>query len=321
MRAILAAVAVSLFGLLSAAHADEYPSRSIRLIVPFAAGGGADVVARIVAKKASETLGQTIVVENKGGAAGAIGTEQVAKASPDGYTLLLGQSGPISINPGVYEKLPYDPIKDFQPITLTTVYPYVLVVNAKSPVKTLQDLVAEAKKNPGKLNYGSAGVGGANQLVTELLSERAGIKMTNVSYRGTAPAVQDLIAGRVDMVFSDPVSALGQLQSGTLRALAVSSKTRSDIAPQVPTVAESGYAGFDAVGWHGILAPAHTPPAIVNKLHDAIVNALNDPDTRALLTKQATSPVGNTPSEFAAFIKKDLKQWSDIAKREHIVVK
>lgn len=321
MRAILAAVAVSLFGLLSAAHADEYPSRSIRLIVPFAAGGGADVVARIVAKKASETLGQTIVVENKGGAAGAIGTEQVAKASPDGYTLLLGQSGPISINPGVYEKLPYDPIKDFQPITLTTVYPYVLVVNAKSPVKTLQDLVAEAKKNPGKLNYGSAGVGGANQLVTELLSERAGIKMTNVSYRGTAPAVQDLIAGRVDMVFSDPVSALGQLQSGTLRALAVSSKTRSDIAPQVPTVAESGYAGFDAVGWHGILAPAHTPPAIVNKLHDAIVNALHDPDTRALLTKQATSPVGNTPSEFAAFIKKDLKQWSDIAKREHIVVK
>jgi len=289
--------------------------------VPFAAGGGADVVARIVAKKASETLGQTIVVENKGGAAGAIGTEQVAKASPDGYTLLLGQSGPISINPAVYEKLPYDPIKDFQPITLTTVYPYILVVNAKSPVKTLQDLVAEAKKNPGKLNYGSAGVGGANQLVTELLSERAGIKMTNVSYRGTAPAVQDLIAGRVDMVFSDPVSALGQLQSGTLRALAVSSKTRSDIAPQVPTVAESGYAGFDAVGWHGILAPAHTPPAIVNKLHDAIVNALHDPDTRALLTKQATSPVGNTPSEFAAFIKKDLKQWSDIAKREHIVVK
>jgi len=318
---ILTAVAISLLGLLSVANADEYPSRPIRLIVPFAAGGGADVVARIVSKKASEILGQAIVVENKGGAAGAIGTEQVAKASPDGYTLLLGQSGPISINPAVYEKLPYDAIKDFQPITLTTVYPYILVVNAKSPAKTLQDLVAEAKKNPGKLNYGSAGVGGANQLVTELLSERAGIKMTNVSYRGTAPAVQDLIAGRVDLVFSDPVSALGQLQSGNLRALAVSSKTRSDIAPQVPTVAESGYAGFDAVGWHGILAPAHTPPAIVNKLHDAIVQALHDPDTRALLTKQATSPVGNTPAEFAAFIQKGLGQWSDIAKREHIVVK
>jgi tripartite-type tricarboxylate transporter receptor subunit TctC len=313
------AAAASIFT--SFAGADDYPSHPIRLIVPFSAGGGADVVARIIAEQVGTTIGQPIIVENKAGAAAIIGTESVAKATPDGYTLLLGQSGPISINPAVYESLQYDPVKDFAPITLTTAYPYILVVNAKEPQKSLKELVATIKQSPNALNYGSAGIGGANHLVTEMFSEAAGLKMTHIPYRGTAPAVADLLAGRLTLVFSDPVSALAHIQSGALRALAVSSKERSAIAPDVPTVAESGYPGFDAIGWHGILAPASTSPAVIRKLHDEIVKALHDPHTKSLLTNQATQVVGDTPAEFAGFIQDDIAKWSAIAKHANISVK
>jgi tripartite-type tricarboxylate transporter receptor subunit TctC len=305
----------------SGAHADDYPSHPIKLVVPYAPGGGADAVARIVAKRVSETIGQPIVIENRGGAGSIIGTEDVHKAEPDGYTLLLGQSGPISINPAVYKELPYDPEKDFAPITMTTAYPYVLVVNAKLPVKTLQEFVAMVKAKPGEFNYGTTGVGAANHLVTELFSSRAGLKMIHVPYRGTALAVADLLAGQVTMVFADPVSALPHMQAGTLRALAVSSKERSSVAPDVPTIAESGYPGFDAIAWHGILAPAKTPPPIVAKLHDQIVAALNDPATKTLLEAQAMATVGDTPQDFAAFIKKDIAVWKDVAARANVSVK
>jgi tripartite-type tricarboxylate transporter receptor subunit TctC len=302
----------------SPAHADDYPSRPIRLIVPYAAGGGADSVGRIVAKRVGESIGQPIVIENRGGAGSIIGTELVKNADPDGYTLLLGQSGPISINPAIYKKLPYDPVKDFSPVTMTTAYPYIMVVNPKLGVKTLQEFVALARSKPGELNYGTTGVGAANHLVTELFDSKAGIRMTHVPYRGTALAVTDLLAGQVQMVFADPISALPHIKAGTLIALAVTSKDRSPVAPAVPTISESGYPGFDAIAWHGILAPANTPPAIVNRLNAEIVKALKDPETVGLLEKQAMQTVGNSPQAFAVFIKQDIAIWKQVAEQAKV---
>jgi len=245
----------------------------------------------------------------------------VAKAEPDGYTLLLGQSGPISINPAVYKDLRYDPERDFAPVTMTTAYPYILVVNAKLPVKSLQEFVALAGSKPGAMNYGTTGIGAANHLVTELFNGKAGLKMAHIPYRGTALAVADLVGEQVTVVFGDPVSVLPHMQAGTLRALAVTSPQRSAVAPDVPTVAESGYPGFDAIAWHGILAPAKTPPAIVKKLNAEIVSALQHPETRELLVKQAMQTVGNTPEEFAAFIKKDIAVWKAVAAEADVSVK
>jgi tripartite-type tricarboxylate transporter receptor subunit TctC len=293
--------------------AQAYPNKPIKLVVPYAPGGGADGVARIVAKRVSEQIGQSIVIENKGGAGAILGTDQVAKAEPDGYTLLLGQSGPISINPAVYKSLPYDPIRDFAPITMTTGYPYILVVNAELPAKTLQEFVALAKARPGAMNYGSTGVGAANHLVAELFNGKAGLSMTRVPYRGTALAVADLLAGTLTMVFGDPVSVLPHMKSGKLRALAVTSAQRSPVAPEVPTAAESGYPGFEALAWHGILAPAKTPPAIGERLNAEFVKALADPATRDLLVNQALAPVGNSPQAFADFIKADIATWKAVA--------
>ncbi|MBV9561493.1 MAG: tripartite tricarboxylate transporter substrate binding protein [Bradyrhizobium sp.] len=306
---------------LSPARADEYPSRAIRLIVPFAAGGAADAVARLLAKRVGEKLGQTIVVENRGGAGAIIGTEAVKSAAPDGYTLLLGQSGPISINPAVYARLSYDPVKDFVPITMTSAYPYIMVVNASLGVKTLQEFVALAKSRPRGLNYGTTGVGGANHLITELFDQKAGIELTHIPYRGTSLAVADLIAGQVQVVFSDPVSALPHVNAGTLIALAVTSKDRSPVVPAVPTIAESGYPGFDAIGWHGILAPAGTPPEIVAKLNAEFVNALHEPEIRKLIEPQAIQAVGNSGDAFAAFIQHDIALWKQVASQAHVEVK
>jgi tripartite-type tricarboxylate transporter receptor subunit TctC len=304
----------------SSAFAADYPIRPIRLIVPYAPGGGADAVARVVGQHVGDSLGQTVVVENRGGAGSIIGTDLVAKADPDGYTLLLGQSGPISINPAVYKTLPYDPVKDFVPITMTNSYPYVLVVNAKLPATSLQEFVALGKSKPDSMNYGTTGVGAANHLMSELFCRKAGLKMTHIPYRGTALAVADLVAGQVTMVFGDPVSVLPHMQAGTLRALAVSSPERSPVAPQVPTMAEGGYPGVEAVAWHGILAPAKTPQAIVEKLNVEIVKALRNPDIKALLSKQAMEPVGDTPKEFAAFIQKDIAMWKEVAAAANVSV-
>jgi len=302
-------------------QAADYPSRPIHLIVPYAAGGAADSIARILAKRIGKSIGQTVVIENRGGGGSIVGTEFVNKAEPDGYTLLLGQSGPISINPAVYRNLPYDPTKDFAPISLTTTYPYIMVVNPSLGVKTLQEFVALAKSKPGQLNYGTTGVGAANHLVTELFNSKAGIKMTHIPYRGTALAVTDLLAGQVQVVFADPISALQHVNSGTLIALAVTSKDRSPVAPAVPTMSESGFPGFDAIGWHGILAPANTPPAIVAKLNAEILGALKDPETRTLLESQAMQIVGSSPEAFAGFIRKDIAIWKEVADQAEIEVR
>ena len=303
------------------AQADDYPSHPIHLIVPYAAGGSADATARVLAKQIGKRTGQVIVVENRGGSASIVGTELVNKSDPDGYTLLLGQSGPISINPAIYKNLPYDPVKDFEPISLTSTYPYIMVVNRSLGVKTLQEFVTLAKSKPGALNYGTTGVGASNHLITELFDLRAGIKMTHIPYRGTSLAVADLVAGQVQVVFSDPISALQLVNSGTLVALAVTSKDRSPVAPNVPTVSESGYPGFDAVGWHGILAPAKTPPAIIAKLNAEIVQALKDPETKSLLESQAIQVVGSSPQEFADYIERDIALWKDVAEQAKIEVK
>jgi tripartite-type tricarboxylate transporter receptor subunit TctC len=310
-----------ILGLASAARADDYPSHPIRLIVPFAAGGAADSVARIIGKRLGEALGQAVVVEDRGGSNGMIGTEAVSSATPDGYTLLLAQSGPISINPGIYRNLAYDPEKDLAPVSMTSAYPYIVAVNPSLGVKTLAELVALAKSEPGKLNYGTTGVGSSNHLVTELFSNRAGIKMTHIPYRGTSLAVADLIAGQVQVVFADPVSALAQVKAGTLIALAVTSKERSPVAPDVPTIAESGYPGFDAIAWHGIMAPARTPQPIIDRLNAEVVKALKDPDTIKLIQAQAIQPVGNSPEAFASFIKQDIAMWKDVAAQAKIEVK
>lgn len=315
-----AALAAPLALLARPSCAADYPVRPIRLVVPYAPGGGADGVARIVARRVSETISQPIVIDNKGGAGSILGTDIVAKAEPDGYTLLLGQSGPISINPAIYRSLPYDPVKDFAPITMTTAYPYILVVKPELPAKSLQEFVALAKSKPGALNYGSTGVGAANHLVTELFDSKAGLKMTHIPYRGTALAVADLMGGQLSMVFGDPISVLGHIKSGKLRALAVTSQQRSPVAPDVPTIAESGYAGFDVIAWHGILAPAKTSPAIVQRLSDEIARALQDPQTKELLVNQAMQTVGSSPADFAAFIRKDIAIWKDVATAANVTV-
>lgn len=301
--------------------ADDYPSHPIRLIVPFAAGGAADAVARIVSKRVGDALGQTVVVENRGGGGGIIAAELVKNSNADGYTLLLGQSGPISINPAIYAKLAYDPQKDFVPVTMTTSYPYILVVNPSLGVKTVAELVALAKSKPGALNYGTAGVGASNHLVTELFDSKAGIKMTHIPYRGTSLAVADLIAGQVQVVFADPVSALAQVSAGKLTALAVTSKDRSPVAPNLPTIAESGYPGFDAIAWHGIMAPARTPPAIVDRLNIEIVKALKDPEVVKPIEAEAIQVVGSSPQEFADFIKRDIVLWNSVAHEAKVEVK
>ena len=320
-RRLAFAVALAAALAAGATSADDYPSHPIRLVVPYAAGGGADSVARIVARRVAETIGQAIVIENRGGGGSIIGTELVRNANPDGYTLLLGQSGPISINPAVYKDLPYDPERDFAPVTMTTAYPYIMVVSPALGVKTVQEFVALAISKPGQLNYGTTGVGAANHLVTELFDSKAGIKMTHIPYRGTALAVTDLLAGHVQLVFADPISALPHINAGTLLALAVTSKDRSPVAPNVPTIAESGYPGFDAIAWHGILAPANTPPAIVNRLNAEIVKALKDPETATLLEKQAMQTIGNSPQAFAEFIKQDIAVWKQVAEQAKVEVK
>src|SRR5579871_3710442 len=317
----LALLAFAILAVEGTAQADDYPSHPIRLIVPYAAGGSADATARVIARQIGKATGHTIVVENRGGSASIVGTELVKNADPDGYTLLLGQSGPISINPAVYKDLPYDPLKDFVPISLTSIYPYIMVVNRSLGVKTVQEFVALAKSKPGALNYGTTGVGASNHLLTELFDLKAGIKMTHIPYRGTSLAVTDLVAGQVQVVFSDPISALALVKSGTLIALAVTSKDRSPVAPDVPSISESGHPGFDAVGWHGVLAPAKTPPAIVAKLNAEIVQALKEPETKALLENQAIQVVGSSPQEFASFIQQDLAVWKDVAEQAKIEVK
>ena len=296
------------------ATAQNYPIKPIRLIVPFSPGGGVDFTARIVGQKLGEAYGQPVVADNRAGAAGAIGTELAAKAAPDGYTLLLGSAGPLAILPGVSDRLPYDPVRDFAPITLVSSMPFVLVVHPSLAVRSVQDLIALARAKPGQLNYASPGSGSTTHLATELLKALAKLDIVHVPYKGVAPAMSDLLAGQVQLMSGDLSTLMSQVKAGKLRALALTGAKRSALAPELPTIAESGVPGYEASGWFGVLAPAATPRALISRLNSAIVKGLMDIDARERLAALGGEVVVGTPAEFALRLREDLAKWGRLIK-------
>ncbi|MBM3358018.1 MAG: tripartite tricarboxylate transporter substrate binding protein [Betaproteobacteria bacterium] len=309
------ALALSLAG--GTAHvaiAAEYPVKPIRIVVGFAPGGGTDTTTRALAPKLSAALGQQIVVDNRPGAAGNIGTDLVAKAPADGYTLLMGTIAALAINPSLYEKLPFDPVRDFAPISRGVDSTNVLVVHPSVPAKTVKELIALAKKRPGDLNYGSSGVGGAGHLAGELFNLIADTKLVHVPYKGGAPAMVDLIAGHVHMIFATAATANPQIKAGKIRPLAVTTLKRAVSLPDVPTLSEAGIKGFEANNWYGLLAPAKTPRPIIDRLNREFVAALRLPDVKEFLLAQGLEPAPSTPEEFADYIKAEMAKWAKVVK-------
>ena len=294
--------------------AQAYPTKPIRIVVPFPAGGTTDVLARAAAQKLAETLGQPAVVDNRPGAGGNIGAELVAKSAPDGYTLLMGTVGTHAINPGLYPKLPYDHVKDFAPVILVAGVPNVLVINPALPVNSVPELIAYAKANPGKLNFASSGNGTSIHLSAELFKTMAGVQMTHVPYKGSAPALQDLVGGQVQLMFDNLPSSLALIKGGKLKALAVTSSTRAAALPDVPTLAESGLPGFEASSWFGLLAPAGTPPPVIAKLNGEIAKWLATPEAKEKLLAQGANAAGGTAEEFAQFIAAETAKWQKVVK-------
>jgi tripartite-type tricarboxylate transporter receptor subunit TctC len=317
MQSILRAAGglIVVMATLSGADAQDYPNRPITLVVPYAAGGGNDVMARTVAEKMSRTLGQQIVVENRAGAGGTIATRQVAKAAPDGYALVIGGTGTLAVNPTLYANVGYDPRKDFAPVGLIGTSALVVVVHPSIAANNIKELIDLAKKDPGKLNYASAGVGSGIHLGTVLFEQMADIKLTHVPYRGTGPALTDLVGGHVAIYFSSLPSVIGIAREGKVRPLAVTGSKRSDVFPDLPTVAEAALPGFEAVLHYGIVAPAGTPRPIVDKLNAALREALDAPDTKERMAKDGTEPLPSTPDEYAADIDREETKWSAIVKK------
>ena len=317
VSASLAISAVALFAMRIAepAHAQDYPSRPITLVVPYAAGGGNDLFARIASEKMSRTLGQQIVIENRPGAGGSTATRAVAKAAPDGYTLVIGGTGTLAVNPTLYQNVGYDPRKDFAPVGLIGTSALVVLVNPNLPARSIPELIALAKKEPGKLNYASAGVGSGIHLGTVLFEMMAGVKFTHVPYRGSAPALTDLIGGHVSIYFSSLPPAVGLVGEGKVRALAVTGLKRSEIFPSLPTVAEAGLPGFEAVLHYGIVAPAGTPRPIIDKLSAALREAVNASDTKERMAKDGTEPLLSTPEEYATDIDREEIKWSAVVRQ------
>src|SRR5947209_1964462 len=306
--------AVLLLALSGPSAAEDYPSRPITLVVPYAAGGGNDVMARIVAEKMSKSLGQQIVIENKGGAGGSIATRQVAKSAPDGYTLGLGGTGTLAINPTLYPNVGYDPRKDFAPVGLIATSALVVLVHPSIQAKSMAELIALAKREPGKLNYASAGSGSGIHLGTELLAHMAGIKLTHIPYKGSSPALTDLLGGHVSIYLSSLPPAIALVKEGKVRALAVTGPKRSPIFPDLPTVAEAALPGYEAVLHYGIVAPAGTPQAIIDKLNVALNTALAEDDVRARIIADGAEPLPTSPAEYASDIDHEETKWSKIVK-------
>ncbi|HEY1325731.1 MAG TPA: tripartite tricarboxylate transporter substrate binding protein [Casimicrobiaceae bacterium] len=296
----------------------EYPSRPIHLVVPFAPGGGTDIVARVIGQKLGEAWKQPVVVENKAGGNGTIGANYVAKSPPDGYTLSMITASH-SVNVTLQgSKHPYDLLKDFAPISQVTTQPYYLVVNPKLPVKSVEDVIALAKSQPDKLTYGSSGIGGTSHLAGALFCALANIRMTHVPYRGGEPAMADVISGQIDMLFSTRLQSRGFVEQGQLRALAVTTARRSPATPELPTMEEAGVPGYVVAGWYGMLAPAGTPPAIVDKLDREVVRIVHLPDVAEKMAADGSEPVGSTPQQFAAHIKAEVEKWRDLIHRTGI---
>ena len=321
-RAVLGTALLAAFGSTSIGTAmaqSNWPTRAVRIVVPFAPGGTTDILARAVAPELSRAFGQQFVVENKAGAGGNVGTEQVAKSPADGYTLLMGTVGTHGINRALYPKLPYDPFKDFAPITLVAAVPNVMVVNAEAAkannINTAKDFIALAKSKPGKMNMASSGNGTSIHLAGELFKSQTGVFMTHIPYRGSGPALLDLVSGQADVMFDNLPSALQQIKGGRLKALAVTSLERSGALPDVPTIEEAvGLKGFEATSWFGLLAPANTPPDIVNRIQQEVAKALATPTLKSQMLAQGAIPSGNTPSQFAALIESEHKKWAQVVK-------
>ncbi len=296
-----------------AAQAAEYPSKPIRFIVPFPPGGGTDIVSRLVVNKMTETLGWKVVVDNRPGAGGNLGMEAAANSAPDGYTLVMGQTSNLAVNPSLYSKLPYSPMRDFAPVSLVSMIPVTVMVVAKAPYKSVADLVNAAKAKPGQITYASTGNGTIGHLTGELLQRLAGVKFIHVPYKGAAQAFPDLLGGRIDYFLASLETAIPQVKAGTIRAIAVTSSQRAPVLPDVPTVAEAGYKGFEANTWTGVLVAARTPQPIIDRLNKEIARILDLPDMRERLNTGGT-PVQTGPKAFAALLKADTEKWAKIVK-------
>ena len=308
-------VALLLATLAALAHAQAWPAKPIKWVVPFAPGGTTDILARTVGEKLALALGQPVVIENKPGAGGGVGADFTAKAAPDGYTIMGGTISTHAINASLYDKLPYDPVKDFVAITLLARVPNMLVVNPAIPAKNVAELIALLKANPNKFTFASAGNGTSQHLSGELFKTMAGVEMQHIPYKGSPPALQDVVGGQVTMTFDNITTALPLAKAGRLRALAVTTATRSAVAPEVPTLAESGLPGFEVGSWQGVFAPAGTPPEIVKRLNAEIVKILKLPDIKEKLTGLGAEPVGNSAEEFAAMVKSEVVKWADVVKK------
>jgi len=301
-----------------AAHAADYPSQTVKIVVPFPPGGGVDVVARVIAPRLTELLGQPVIVENRPGAGGSVGATAVAQAPKDGYTLLLGTASTHGTNPNVYTKLAYDPLRDFAPVALITQAPLMLVANKDVPVKSAADLIALAKRQPGTLSFGSYGTGSSNHLVAELLNTMAGIETRHIPYRGSAPMMADVIGGRIQFAFDGIAVTLGYIRGGTVRSLGVSTSKRSPVLPDEPTIAEAAVPGFEASVWFGLFAPAGTPKAVVDLLNSKVNAALAPAEVRDAFLKVGNEPVGGGPDVLAAKVQSELTKWATIVRDKNI---
>jgi len=311
-------LSLALAALLTApAWAQTYPAKPVRVIVPFPPGGGNDVIARIVGEKLTERLGQSFVIDNRGGGNGIVGLQALAKAAPDGYTIGVGAAGPLAVNPSLYEKLPYDPLTDFAPVTNMVIFPLLLVTHPSFPPKTVPELLAYAKANPGKVFYASPGSGNSGHLAGELLNSLAKIDTTHVPYKGQGPAVADLLGGQVQMLFSSIPSVIDYVHMGRLNGLAIGSAQRIASLPGVPAIADT-VPGYEAYSWVGMVAPAGTPKAIVDKLNHEIVEILKQEDVKEKLLKQGAIPVGDTPQQFGDYIRVEIKKWGAVVKSANI---
>ena len=292
----------------------DYPNKPIRLIVPFPAGGGTDIYARLIANKLTERLKWIVIVDNKPGAGGNIGVDAAAKSPPDGYTIVIGQTSNLAINPSLYKKLPYDPLKDLTPIILVADSAMALVVPAQSPYKTLNDFVSAAKQKPGDVSFGYSGNGTVAHLTGVVFQSTSGIKLQHVPYKGAAQALTDLMGGSIESYMSSATTVVGHVRGGKLRALAVTGKKRLESMPEVPTIGESGYPGFDAVSWFGLLAPAGTPAAIVERINTEVNKILTLPDVKEKIASEGGEPIGGTPQEFARILAEELPRWAKLVK-------
>ena len=317
MNGLRAGMVVAL-GLAATCIAQPYPNRPVRFVSPYAPGGGTDILARTLAQKLSEGFGRQFVVENRPGGGGINGTESVAKSAPDGYTIMIGSKGPLTVNPALYAKLPYDTLRDFAPVCLVAIVPAVLVVHPSLPVKSVKELTALVRARHGELTFSSSGNGGSGHLAGELYAAMANSKMIHVPYRGTGPATTALLSGEVMLSFGNLVALMPHVQGGRLRALAVTSAKRISAAAQLPTMAEAGIAGYEFVTWYGVLAPAATPKDIIARLNAELVKAVRQPDLREKLSGEGCEVVGSTTEEFAAFIKTELASSARLVKLANI---